>query len=654
MAENGKNGREWDGLRRLARRRSKDAGARNGMPKLPKLAPVRVKPPKWRARVNGRKNGSMPSKPGQLSHVLHILRKFRPYFMPQAPALIGGGLLVFAGTGVALLRPWPLAYIVDQIWLGPEAVSDFASSPTLIFVAAAFAGIAMLDGVLSFARQYILSAAGQKVSFNLRVAVFNHLQRLSLTYHERGRSGDFLNRITKDVDKVQDLITTNLIDLVQSTLMIVGMLAVMFYFDWQLALVLLFFAPLLFFTISRFRGGLRDAEQELRENESDVYSVTQETLSSIRLVKAYGREEHQSNRFVSHTDAALRASLRATRLEMSFGTLIDVLTGITTGFVVWFGVQRVDSGALSPGDLVWFVSYLRDFYKPTQTISKWLGRVSRTLVRAEKIAELLDEEPAVRDRPDAKPAPAFQGGLAFRNVTFGYDPERQVLHDVSFKAKPGQVIAVVGATGAGKSTMASLIPRLYDPSKGQVVIDGSDVREYTLESLRSQVSLVLQNTMLFHASIAENIAYGRPGATEGEIVAAAKAANAHGFIMELPEGYETVLGERGDTLSGGQRQRIAIARALVRDAPILILDEPTTGLDAKSEEQVLDALEALMKGRTTLLIAHKLSAVRRADQILVIEQGKVVEQGGHQALLDKNGRYAELYRIQMGTPIRAS
>jgi ABC-type multidrug transport system fused ATPase/permease subunit len=216
------------------------------------------------------------------------------------------------------------------------------------------------------------------------------------------------------------------------------------------------------------------------------------------------------------------------------------------------------------------------------------------------------------------------------------------------------VIAVVGATGAGKSTMASLIPRLYDPSKGQVVIDGSDVREYTLESLRSQVSLVLQNTMLFHASIAENIAYGRPGATEGEIVAAAKAANAHGFIMELPEGYETVLGERGDTLSGGQRQRIAIARALVRDAPILILDEPTTGLDAKSEEQVLDALEALMKGRTTLLIAHKLSAVRRADQILVIEQGKVVEQGGHQALLDKNGRYAELYRIQMGTPIRAS
>ena len=586
--------------------------------------------------------GERSMRPGE------VISTFRPFVQPQVPAIVVAALLVAAGTGTGLLRPWPLKYLFDRV-LAPGAQ---LSSVYLVLaaVAGAIAGIAVLDGLLGFVRQYILKAAGQKVAFHMRVALYAQLQRLSLTFHDQQRTGELITRVTKDVDKVPELITNNVVEASSNLMMLLGMLGVMFWLDWQLSLVTVGLSPLLFFTVSRYRDRIKRAEQYVRWKEGDITSIAQETISSIRLVKAFGREEFETRRFGEHSEEALDANLRVSRAEAAYGSIIDILTACALAALVWVGAQRVLSGSLTQGDLIIFISYLRDFYGPTRTLSKLLGQVSRTSVRAEKIAEVLRQEPQVKDRPDARPAPALRGHIEFRDVGFAYVPGRPVLQGISFEVKPGQVLAVVGPTGAGKSTIAALIARLYDPTEGCVCIDGEDIRSYRLATLQSQISVVLQNSVLFHATVRENIAYGRPDATFDEIVQAAKVANAHDFIMALPQGYDTVIGERGDTLSGGQRQRIAIARAVVRNAAILILDEPTTGLDAESERVVLDALDRIMAGKTTVVIAHKLSTVRRADLIVVIEGGRIVERGTHDELLGRGGRYAQLYRLSQALP----
>ena len=576
--------------------------------------------------------------------ILQALRTFGPFVLPHWPAIVLAGLLMMAGTGVGLLRPWPLKFLFDQVLI-PEKRAGSVDL-LLLVIAGAIAGIAVLDGILGYLRQYLLKTAGQKVAFRLRVALYGQIQRLSLTFHDRQQTGDLITRVTKDVDKVQELITNNVVEASSNALSIGGMLGVMFWLDWQLTLAMLALGPALLFTISRYRSKIKQAELLVRRKEGDIASLAQETISSIRLVKAFGREEFERDRFESHTEEALGANLKVSRTEAAFSSFLDVLTAFALAGLVWLGAQRVMSGNLTPGDLLVFISYVRDFYGPTRTLSKLTGQVSRTSVRAEKIAEVLREEPAVRDLPDARPAPRLRGHIQFEGVGFGYVPGLPVLSDVSFEVEPGQVLALVGPTGAGKSTIAALIPRLYDPAEGRVLIDGQDIRSYKLAGLQAQVSLVLQSSILFRATVRENIAYGRPNATFEEIVAAAKVANAHEFITSMSDGYDTVIGERGDTLSGGQRQRIAIARAVVRNAPILILDEPTTGLDARAEHLVLDALDRLMESRTTIIIAHKLSTVHRADSILVIDDGRVVERGSHQDLLARGGHYAGLYRLQ--------
>jgi len=547
-----------------------------------------------------------------------------------------------------LARPWPLKFLFDDV-LTEESLTtgDLGSVQyVLVAVAVAIAGIAILDGVLGFLQQYVLRAAGQKVAFRLRVALFGQMQRLPLSYHDRQRTGDLITRVTKDVEKVQDLVTQNIVDASSNFLTLAGMLIIMFLLDWQLSLAMLGLAPLLALATGQYRRRVKLAEGDVRRKEGDIASLAQETISSIRLVKAFGREGFETDRFEEHSGEALDANLRVTRTEAAFSAIISVLTALALAALVWLGAQRVISGHLSLGTLVVFIQYLRDFYSPIRTLSKLSGHVSRTMVRAEKIAEVLQEEPTVKDRPDAQPAPSFTGHIQFEDVGFGYIPGHPIIFGASFDVRPGQVVALVGPTGAGKSTMAALIPRLYDPTEGRVLIDGTDIREYKLASLQSQLSFVQQNSVLFRASIRENIAYGRPEASFDEIVAAAKIANAHEFIMALPDGYDTVVGERGETISGGQRQRIAIARAVVRNAPILILDEPTTGLDARSERMVLDALDHLMEGRTTIIIAHKLATVRRADLILVVEGGRIAESGSHQELAALGGRYAELCSLQ--------
>jgi ATP-binding cassette subfamily B protein len=453
--------------------------------------------------------------------------------------------------------------------------------------------------------------------------------------------------VTKDVDKVQEFLTEDVVETAASALKLVGMLGILYWLDWQLSLALTAFLPLFLVAISLYRRRIKQAEGRVRRKEGDISSLAQEALTSIRLVKSYGREQFEEARFEAHSGEALDAGLQVSRAEAAFASVVEVLSAVALAGLVWLGAQRVLSGSLTPGGLLVFIAYFRDFYEPTRSLAKLSGRLSKVSVRAEKIAAVLHEVPTIQDQPDARPAPPLRGQIQFERVSFSYAPGQPVLSDISFEVQPGQVVALVGATGAGKSTLAGLVPRLYDPTAGRVLLDGQDLRTFTLASLQAQISVVLQGALLFRATVRENIAYGRPRARFEEIVAAAKAANAHDFILRLPDGYNTVIGERGDTLSGGQRQRIAIARALVRNTPLLILDEPTTGLDAKAEQVVLEALEHLMAGRTTLVIAHKLSTIRRADSILVLSHGRIVERGTHRELLALGGMYAELYRLQV-------
>lgn len=580
------------------------------------------------------------------SSARRALRVFGPFALPYKGSIAVAGLLVIAGTAVGLLRPWPLAYLVDELLRPGAAVENFEL--LLLAVVGAVVGLALLDAALGYLKQYLLRAVGQKVAFRLRLALYAQLQRLSLTFHDRQQTGDLLTRVTKDVDKVTELVTDNVVEAATNLLLLLGMVGVMLFMDWRLTVVVVALSPVLLLTNAGFRRRIKRAEEHVRRKEGDITSLAQETISSIKLVKAFGREQFETDRFETHTEEALDANLRVSRTEAAFSSSIGVLPALATAGMVFMGAHQVRSGDLEVAQLLVFIAYLREFYGPTRALSKLAGKVTRASVRAEKIAEVLLAAPAVTDLPGARPAPPLRGAVAFENVSFGYLPDRPVLAGVDFSVEPGQVLALVGSTGAGKSTIISLVPRLYDPTEGVVRVDGCDLREFTLASLQAQVSIVLQESVLFRATARENIAYGRPEATLAEIVAAARAAKAHEFIEALPDGYETVIGERGDTLSGGQRQRIAIARAIIRDAPILILDEPTTGLDATSERLVLDALDRLMEGRTTIVVAHKLAAVRRADVILVIEGGRVVERGTHAELVALGGRYAELDAIASG------
>jgi len=605
-------------------------------------------------------NDSARSSPPRRSGRLRIGEVLRPHWKALALALAA----VVGETVADVLEPWPIKIVVDNIvqskrlpgrW-GIFVLEVFGGNKfaVLNFALAAVLVIAVVGAISSYVEKYLTTSVSQWVAHDLRRILYQHIQRLSLAEHGESRTGDLITRVTSDIDAVQDFINTALLGIIVNVLTLVGMISVMFYINWRFALIALSVAPVLFLVVYFYTGRIKKVSRAVRKKESELLSSVAEVLTSIHVVQAFAREEYEERRFDWESRQQVQAGLQARSMKAKLSPIVDIIVAVGTCLVLGYGARLALAGELSAGVLLVFLLYLGKTYKPMRDLSKMTNTVSKAAISYERMQELLGTESRVRDLPGARRAPRFRGQIDFDHVTFGYDSDAPVLKDVNLRIEPGQVAAIVGPSGTGKTTIASLIPRFFDPLSGAVMIDGADVREFTLKSLRDQISFVLQDTLLFRATVWENIAYGRPDADPEDTIHAARLANAHEFIVNMPQGYGTMVGERGVTLSGGQRQRIAIARAIVRNSPILILDEPTAGLDAASEQAVIDALGRLMEGRTSIVIAHHLGTIRHAHVIFVVKDSEVIERGSHEALLAKGGVYAGLYEMQtIGGP-RAS
>ena len=555
-----------------------------------------------------------------------------------------------------LLEPWPLKIVFDYVfgtkrmpaWMAGLIGPTFGLNKVAIlhFAVLAVIVIAVAGALSAYAEKYLTTSVGQWVMHDLRRVLYHHIQRLSLAYHDHNPTGNLISTVTADIDAIQDFISQALLGIVVNVLTLAGMLCVMFYLNWRFTLIALSITPFLFIVVYTYTRRIKQASRALRKKEGEVVSVVAEVLNSIRVVKAFAREDYEEARLAQQSLENVEIALRARSLKAKLAPVVQVIVAVGTCLVLWYGVNLVLSGQMTSGSLLVFLLYLGKMYKPMRDLSKMTDTMSKAGVGYERIREVIETEDTVRNLPGAKKAPNFRGEIQFEHVYFSYDKGYGTLNDINLNVKPGQLAALVGPTGAGKTTIASLIGRFYDPVKGVVKIDGQDVRKYKLKSLRTQMSFVLQETLLFRATVWQNIAYGKPEASRAEILRAAELANADEFIQNMPQQYDTMVGEKGVTLSGGQRQRIAIARAIIRNAPILILDEPTSGLDAASEELVFEALGRLMSGRTTIVIAHRLATVRRADVIFVIDHGAIAERGTHDELLATNGIYSQLYEIQ--------
>ncbi len=563
--------------------------------------------------------------------------------------------LAVLGTSITdVLEPWPLKIVFDHVFASKRMPDWLASIVSYIgtdkfsilnFAVLAVIVIALFGAISSYFEKYLTTSVGQWVMHDLRRVVYSHIQRLSLSFHDRKRTGDLISRVTSDIDAVQSFISTVLLGILVNILTLIGMMLVMLYLNWAFTIIALLVAPALFFVVYHYTHRIKRASRAMRRQEGEVVNVLEEVLSSIRVVKAFAREDYEQKRFERESRESVERALEARNFKAKLPPIVEVIVAAGTCLVLWYGARLVLAGTLTSGELLVFLLYLGKMYKPMRELSKMTDTISKAQIGWERIREVLENETQVRDLPGAKPAPRFKGEIEFDKVSFAYDGGPPVISEMSLHIEPGQLAALVGPTGAGKTTIVSLLPRFYEANSGQIKIDGTDIRKYQQKSLRERISFVLQETLLFRATVAENIAYGKPNATRDEIVRAAKLANADEFIDRMADGYDTMVGERGVTLSGGQRQRITIARAIIRDSPILILDEPSAGLDAESEKLVFDALGNLMEGKTSIVIAHRLATVRRADVIFVIDGG-MVEQGTHGELIAQGGLYSRLYELQ--------
>jgi ATP-binding cassette subfamily B protein/subfamily B ATP-binding cassette protein MsbA len=576
-----------------------------------------------------------------------------------------GLLLLLSGSGIALLQPWPLKLVVDSV-LGnhetPAFLSDLTTWVTqdmgiisnpqyalLGILCGSMLLIQLLMGSLTVLSTYTLVGVGLRMVFRLRCRLFDHLQRLSLAFHDNTPVGDSLYRVTWDTYCVQALLNSGMIPALTATFTLLGIAGIMLSLDWLLTLVALAMGLPLVILIRGLDRPMTDRSLRFHERESQISTRVQETMTGIRAVQAFGQEASENRRFMGHAEESLRANLRLTVLQSGSQGLVGLLLALGTAVVIGIGATRAVQGLLTVGDIVLLVSYLAMLYKPLETLASTAAVVQSAAASGRRVWELLETSPDVFDRPHALSLPKKAiGPIIFNQVSFYYQESQPVLRDIYLEIPPGQRVAIVGPSGAGKTTLANLLPRFHDPTYGQVTLNGYDLRHLTLDSLRRNIALVHQEPVLFCTTIQENIAYGRPQATSKEIESAAQAAGAHAFIRDLPDGYDTKVGERGATLSGGQRQRIAIARAFLKDAPILIMDEPTSSLDAETEHALLEALKKLMEGRTTIIIAHRLSTVREADRIILLQNGTIVESGTHTELLLRDELYGRLYHTQFG------
>jgi subfamily B ATP-binding cassette protein MsbA len=583
-----------------------------------------------------------------------LLDLLRPHRRTIA-ALLGATVVQMVMT---LAVPWPLKSVLDNVvdnhpaplwisWLlpvlGGNSKGHIAEAAGLLTVL-----IAAVTGAAMYAASTSTERLGQSIGSDLRVRLYHHLQELSLAYYNANRVGTLLSTLTGDVQTIQSFASTSTLSIVTDTLSLLAMIVVMLLLRWDFALIALAVTPLLVAFALRVNKAVRTAVTEVRTRQSDLLAILQEGLQSIEVVKAFNREDRQEQHVQTMSMQTASAWLQARRVSALLSPVVTLAIAICTGLVLWRGSLLVLSGAMTIGSLSIFLAYLARFFTPVRDLAQMTNTIAQVSVAFDRVTAVCDADTVIPQRPAPRDPAAFRGDIAFENVSFGYDIDVPVLRDITFNVTAGQMVGVVGPTGSGKSTVLSMIARFRDPDAGRITIDGVDIRDFKLHGLRTQLGFVLQETVLLRGTVAENIAFGRPDATEEQIVRAAELANADEFIRRMPNGYDSMIGDRGATLSGGQRQRIGIARALIRDNPILILDEPTAALDAESEQVVIEALKRLMQGRTVIAVAHRLSTLRDADKIVVIKDGVVAENGHQQELLGLNGIYAELHRLQYG------
>ena len=577
-----------------------------------------------------------------------------PLMWSQRRDAVAGLVLSLVGIAASLLQPWPLQIIVDNI-LGSKPTAPWlaalpeSKAAALLVVCVALLVIHLVRGGLGAWSTIYLVRAGLRMTHELRLRVYEHLQKLSLVFHDRRAVGDSIYRVTWDTFSIQTLFNGGVMPLIASVVTFVSMIAIMLSFDVVLTLLAIIVAPALALVIKFYNRRMMAVSTEYHDRESKVSALIQESLASIRTVQAFAREEEEIRRFNIGASQSVDANLRMTRVQVISSFVVGMITAAGTVAMLWIGGQRVLAGRLTIGQLLWFLSYVGMLYGPMSTMSGLATAIQGALARFRRVVEILETKPAIRDAPNARPLERCDGVVRFDKVWFGYDSDRPVLKGIDFEARPGQMVALVGPSGVGKSTLLSLLLRFYDPQKGRVLVDGQDVREFQYRTLRQQISIVPQEPVLFSTTVADNIAYGRTSATREEIIDAAKQAEAHEFITAMTQGYDTPIGERGVLLSGGQRQRLALARAFLKNSPVLILDEPTAALDAEAEAAVLRALERLRKNRTVLVVAHRLSTVREASTLLVMHDGQIVERGTHAELIGKGGHYARVVQLQFGS-----
>jgi ABC-type multidrug transport system fused ATPase/permease subunit len=586
-----------------------------------------------------------------------MFRLIRELIRPYRGKLLIILAAMLVETAMSLANPWPLKIIIDNVidhHRLPQALDDIVR-PMLDgghklqvagLAALAFVVIALIGALASYIDNYYTESVGQYVAHDLRLRTYHHLQKLSLGYYNTHQTGALLSTITTDIETIQDFASSSTLDILIDMLTIVSMLGLMFWLNWDFTLIAVAVTPFMLFFISRFKKAVKKATHQVRKEESEIVAVVQQGLESMQVIEAFGRQDMEQQALAQVSHATVNAALKARQVKSLLSPIVTITTAACTAIVLWRGASLILRDVMTVGALTVYLSYLNKFFKPVKDLATTTNAIAQAAVGVDRVKAILDTDTILPEKVDALSPRFLKGEVTFEHVAFGYNPETPVLKDVCFNIQPGEMVGIVGPTGSGKSTVVSLIPRFYDPTSGSVKIDGRDVREYKLNALREQIGYVLQDTVLFRGTILDNIAFGRPTATREEIVEAARLANADEFISKMPKGYDTMVGERGSTLSGGQRQRIGIARVMVRNSPILLLDEPTAALDSESEKLVIEALERLMKGRTVITIAHRLMTIRDSNKIIVINDGVVAESGTHAELMALNGIYAGLHHTQ--------